>query len=418
MPSLVQGKRIKLADVVRFLACFSVFTYIVSAIAFELTPETAIISTLAIYLVFAVGLLYVIQNRFLVLNAYVGLLVAFCMFVYIRTLAPNAYSSIGDRTAYLELTCVIACLLVFWMSTCYKNMLSLAVIAYPVGAFILAGRIVSEYGGFAALFDLAKTNGEEVRVGSLLGNANSIGLFLANGVLCSLVLFIQSKKTPIKLLTAAAMLAFGGMILLTASRKSLVFALLGVLMILYFYYKKDRFSKKAFVLVAVCAVLALVYLAITTLPMFSTVNERFEMLFKVFFEGDTSYDTDQTRKNMIAVGIEAFFEKPLFGHGTGYSYTLFGTYSHNNFVEILMCYGLVGFVLYYTPYVILIFKLFQRAKQRDIYATYFLAYTLVQILLGVGIVNYYSRSAQLITALAFGYLSAIKCKNVETAGKK
>ena len=40
------------------LACFSVSIYLISAIAFEMTVNTAIISTLAIYLVFVVGLLF------------------------------------------------------------------------------------------------------------------------------------------------------------------------------------------------------------------------------------------------------------------------------------------------------------------------------------------------------------------------
>ena len=138
--------------------------------------------------------------------------------------------------------------------------------------------------------------------------------------------------------------------------------------------------------------------------MFSTINERLELLFEGFGGGGSSYQTDQTRKMMISQGMEAFYQKPILGHGTGYSYTLFGTYSHNNFVELLMNYGMVGFILYYAVYLFIIVKLWRQVKQGDLYAVYFFVYIGVQLLLGVGWVNYYSRPTQLVTALAFGYI--------------
>lgn len=137
-------------------------------------------------------------------------------------------------------------------------------------------------------------NGGEYRVGGLLGNENAIGLFFSTGILCSLVFFIKSKKSLVKILMILSMLALGFMMLLTGSRKSL-------------------------------------------------------------------------------------------------AYALFGTYSHNNFVELLMNYGIVGFTLYYAFHAVLLIKLFQRATKNDIYSMFFFIYVCIQVVLGVGWVTYYKR---------------------------
>ena len=68
--------------------------------------------------------------------------------------------------------------------------------------------------------------------------------------------------------------------------------------------------------------------------------------------GDASLDG---RSGMLALGLELFASRPLFGIGYGnfvyYSAKVlgWGTYSHNNYIEVLSGTGLFGFV----PYVLL-----------------------------------------------------------------
>lgn len=404
----LKKEKAKSKSLMQTLACLSVFAYIISAIAFEMTAETAYISTLAIYCVFAVGMLFVLQRGSkVIVNEYSILILFFCMFVYLRNVAENASSSMGMQISYWTLTCSILCMLVFWMSSKYSDILSFALVAYIIGAMILSVRIVNTYGGVEDIMDFVSSGGEN-RLGSLLGNENAIGLFLANGILCSLIFFIRNKSRLVKILTVVAMILLLVMLLFTGSRKSLAFVILGVLFILYFNYRKEKFAKKLWVLLIVVVAGILLHYAITTLEMFSTINERLGLLFEGAFGDGSSYETDQRREFMIEEGMAAFYENPLFGNGTGYSYTLFGTYSHNNFVELLMNYGIVGFVAYYSIYLCLLVRLWSLVKSRDLYAIYFFVYIWVQLILGIGWVNYYERSVQLVTALAFGYILAIK----------
>jgi O-antigen ligase len=417
MPSVEKSKTSYSKSLMFLLACTSVFVYIVSAIAFEMTEETARISTLAIYAVFAVGLLFLLLNNKIILNEYSIFLIIFCLYVYLECMAPNTSKSNGMQVAYWVLTCAIACLMIFWMTVKYSAITNYAMVAYVIGALILAGRLISEYGGIAEIIEIASEKGEN-RIGNLMGNENAIGLFFANGILCSLIFIMKKPKILVRILLIVAMVALAAMLLLTGSRKSVVLALTGILLIVFLNYRNASITKKVVVALVVVAALIGAYKLITTLPMFSTINERFDQLFKGFLGEDTSYDTDMTRKYYISRGLEAFYEKPIFGHGTGYSYVLFGTYSHNNFVELLMNYGIIGFCLHYVPYVFLIVGLFKLALKKDITAIYFITYIGLQLILGIGWVSYYDRPAQIVSALAFAYLFIKKREGGETNENK
>lgn len=415
MPALKLEKAKKGKSLTYVLSCTAVFIYIISAIAFELTAETARISSVAIYAMFAVGVFFLFQRNKVILSEYSLSLVCFCLYVYLMCTAQNASSTMGMQIAYKVLTCVVASLLVFLMASKYPKVITYAMIAYIIGALILTVRLVSAYGGISGLIDFASKEGEQ-RVGGLMGNENAIGLFLATGLLCSLMFFIKNTKKALKVLLVVVMIALGIILLLTGSRKATIMAILGIILIAYFSSQKASAGKKIAIFAVIIALLIIVYQLITNLPIFSTIGERFEKLFGSFFgsENKTSYTTDMTRKEYISAGFDAFFEKPIFGQGTGYSYTLFGTYSHNNFVELLMNYGVVGFCLYYIPYVFLIIKMFELSrKNNDILAMFFLAYTILMLVLGIGWVNYYERSVQIMIALAFGYLVIKKREETE-----
>ena len=389
------------------LSSISIFLYIICAVAFELTAGTAIFSTLAIYVVFLVGFFYLIQGNAAVINEYVILTVLFCLFVLVRNMSQGASQTMGMQIAYWEFTCSVLCLLTFWMTVKYPEMIDLLLIAYIIGAVVLSYRVVSEYGGINQMIEFASSEGEH-RVGGLLGNANAIGLSLANGVLCCLFFLTKKKGALLKTITIITLIVLATMLLLTGSRKSTVFMLAGFVFFLVMYNRKNNIFKKLIMYILVIAVIFAVFNIIRNVPMFSTLSERFELLFDGFGSEGVSYETDETRKEMVSFGLAAFENKPVFGNGTGHSYKLFNTYSHNNFVELLMNYGIVGFFLHYLIYAVIIVRLFKKACTRDARAIYFLVYICVQMVLGIGWVNYYERPVKLITSKAFGYLAGVE----------
>ena len=343
---------------------FSVFVaaYVISALAFESTPETAWLSTLAIYAVFISGLLYLLMLRKIKINAYVPSLVLMWLYAFVMSMVPSASTSMGSQIAYLILTCTILCLMVYWLVSDYIQIVPSIIMANIIGAFVLAMRIVAAYGGIAQMLMFVSQDGER-RIGGVVNNENAIGLFLAEGVLACLLFLVTGKRRKIvKIGLITGMIILLVMTLLTGSRKATVFVGLGITLFLLMFFRKERWWKKFLLIVLLVVAIIVTLNLLKSIPAFSTIFTRFELLFEGLLQGSSTYRTDKVRADMISAGLAAFWENPIFGNGTGYSYRLFDTYSHNNYVELLMNYGLIGFLIYYVPYAILLVRLRWRVK--------------------------------------------------------
>lgn len=397
---------IKTNNILHSLFGAALFFYMVSAIAFECTPETSFISSAAIYLVFLLGVLTIIFERKVSINPYVLCTLALCLYAFLMIMSPDASRSMGASVAYWILTCTILSVIVFYNITFSPKIVDLMIWANIIGAIVLAVRIIGAYGGLAAMLELASTEGEENRIGSMILNANTVGLCMGNAAICCMYQILKEKKQSKIFQCTVAVLAVlcAVMCFLTGSKKSVVFIILGVVAMLVFYSRNISLRKKIALLLLAVLLIAGIVVAIQSLPMFSTLNMRFEELFDTMLGQGEGSKSDRIRFEMIDRGWTAFLESPLVGKGTGHSYLLFGTYSHNNFIELLMSYGAVGFLLYYSLYIPLFFLLARQIKKGDMKAVYFLTFMLLQILLGVGWVNYYERTVQIMVAGAWGYV--------------
>jgi len=101
------------------------------------------------------------------------------------------------------------------------------------------------------------------------------------------------------------------------------------------------------------------------------------------------------RTELIEYGVANWTEHFIAGHGirSFEKITPFGKYSHNNYIELLYNHGLPGLVLYYFPFMVLLFcfllsKLFYRGAERFymVLLVYALFYILIQ---GLFIVHYF-----------------------------
>ena len=82
-------------------------------------------------------------------------------------------------------------------------------------------------------------------------------------------------------------------------------------------------------------------------------------------EGEASAEI---RRDMIVKALEMFIQKPIFGWGIeGFAaHSGFGVYSHNNYTETLVSFGIVGFILLYSYKVVLLVAQFKTiSKEKD-----------------------------------------------------
>lgn len=388
------------------IASIVLAVYIVAAIAFECTANTARISTIGIYLVFVTGLVLFIKTGQIQINEHCVCLIILLAYIYCMT-AIN-HNSLSNTIAYYYLTCTVLCLIGYnlFIHSDREQATVIYCTAIILGAMILAARIIISYGGVTAMAKFASDGIDERRIGGNIINENTLGLYMGNAIFCCIVLLrkLKAKRPLISLCLLFLSAFFAAMLLLSASKKAVLFLILGITIMFFFYLHGTDGNRKLSVMLISLFVIAAILYVIMHVSIFRSVSIRFRSLFDFFSDNSSGSISDQNRSYMISSGLSAFLDSPIFGNGAAYSYTLYGTYSHNNFVELLMNYGIIGFSVYYFPYIKLIPRLTSLMRKGDFLALYFLIFVAAQVILGIGWVNYYERVTQLITIIAGGYV--------------
>lgn len=198
------------------------------------------------------------------------------------------------------------------------------------------------------------------RLGWEISAPNAYGLYSAITTVILVYYYIYEKNKTALLLSLIPIT-----IMLTSySKKAFLFFIVCMLSLVVFKYKKRSIK----MIIKVLAILVIVFLVLQ-IPVFETLKLRLGSLFSVITRDTTNSSfvdsSDQLRVQLITEGIEMFKNAPLIGNGTGayrfFSISFFGKNiaSHNNFIEILVNNGLIGFLVYYIPILLLLFNGFK-----------------------------------------------------------
>ena len=108
---------------------------------------------------------------------------------------------------------------------------------------------------------------------------------------------------------------------------------------------------------------------------------------------------------MIEFGFKNFFNKPIFGFGINNAQFLLEpyfarTYLHNNYIELLVDVGAVGFFLYYASHVSLMKSLIKnRSNALGMSEILFTAF-IVLLIADISIVFYYNKLTYIMLTMA------------------
>ena len=239
-------------------------------------------------------------------------------------------------------------IIVYWMFEHYfygqsykelKQILTISLVAIIVYMLILEKDSLGEVG---------------VRLGdSLSGNVNTVGVCLGflSVIYVYFVVNTKSERKIEKRVDILVMVAVFVLMLLTGSKKSIVFLIIDFVLLVSHSNNKALSFFYFFCL----GVLSL-YLVLSNEYLYSVIGSRVEdMIYSLFGigKGKASHST-QDRAGMIAEGFRIFLQKPIFGGGEKYfamasiKYGYYG-YSHCNYTEMLCNFGLFGTLIYYLP---------------------------------------------------------------------
>ncbi len=236
-----------------------------------------------------------------------------------------------------------------------ENSPEIILLTILLSGLVLSFYVVISYGGLSAFYDIA-SKGED-RLGSEIKNVNSIGMSCAYSsvILCYYAIYKKQRLCWIIMILPTIVL------LSTASRKAILMLLLGCFLLVILRPGQERgYGKYLKIIIGLIILICIVY-AVLQLPLLSNVSERLEMAFSTL-TGDVRHadGSSITRKRMIEVGLEQFTKTPFIGIGLNNSSILnfnqlrFAAYSHNDYVDLLVNGGAIGFGLYYGTIFILL----------------------------------------------------------------
>jgi O-antigen ligase len=267
--------------------------------------------------------------------------------------------------SYTSMAILIVFLRSLIMYTFLSRLRSTQMIVQLMYLTIFASLVNSVY--MLSIVDFAELGEERLGSGTVdeKWNANAIGMELTFNVFFIYYLY-QNKMTNgtlRQLYLLGCTFVFVFVILMTGSRKALFLLVLPILLYYMLAAKKSNALQK---LTVAATSLLLVYLIIMTIePVYNVLGVRVENLIESI-GGNAEDGSIASRRALRDMGMRWFIERPILGYGMNTFEPMCGHvtgqywYSHNNFVEILVGTGIVGFITYYTLYLWMFLKSLKR----------------------------------------------------------
>lgn len=263
--------------------------------------------------------------------------------------------------------------------------------------------------GAVVWFDPARFADADGRVHGTIGDSNYHGTMLVIGFLMAVV-GLLSERRLMRLVMAGAVVLLFVMVLQTGSRQALLGSFVGGMVIVASLLLRARKARRG----AVWGRVAVVAVAVPV-ALFYTVSSshwhRMEAAIAVVQTGST-VEADRSlvgRLWLYEKAFDAALERPLIGIGLDNFRQLegrmigtrIGTFSHSNYMEIMVGTGFIGFGVYFAVYVIWIMALYRQRHfmmHEVVFPRYVRVVTLVAsfIVMDITLVYYYSKGMWLV----------------------
>ncbi len=233
------------------------------------------------------------------------------------------------------------------------------------------------------------------RLGQPFDNQNGVAAFAVIGFSLPLylLLFEKNKLRFLYIIPALSSLAVG---FSTGSRSFLIISFVIVIIFLFFKFKKHKWVY----LIVVAATIGLGIFFIN-LSFMSPIKDRLIVAFKTLIGTAEKVDTSTVERTVyVDYGFYLGSKNLLFGYGfKGFAiFSGVGTYSHSNFAEVICDFGIFGFIVFYLPLLILLFRsLFNKKIDKCFIITFFVYYFVISLTN----VFYYKKIYYLILAFLY-----------------
>ncbi len=242
-------------------------------------------------------------------------------------------------------------------------------------------------------------------------NANSVGMLCALAIVCICYRILSKDhcNLPVQI---AAITVLSMVVILSGSRKALLLMIAPIAV--YYVFRKNK--KIFFRILLVLGITVLTVLLLINIPyLYDSVGYRLESLASWVLTGETTEGSINSRVKYINIGLEFFLQKPWTGFGAAAFSSLpgtYNTYSHNNFIELMVSGGIPAVILFYFPFAVLLHRM-QQVKRNDNTFVFLSILLLCQLVLHMGLVTYYTRRELFV----YLFLFAVTAKKMDDIKK-
>lgn len=300
--------------------------------------------------------------------------------------AENSQESIRIGFDLLEITFATIILLFNYQNDDNSVNKLLEIVMY--GSYIILFIVIINYGisGLISLF-LAGS-----RLDVVGGNANQIGSQAFYSIIIHLYFLSQGEKRK----TGGLLIIATLVLVVSQSRKMYLGFVLSVL--LYYYFgslaRNDRQNNRLkFIGIILIGILGL--FVISQIPAFSVIFERVSKMLETLTGKASTDSSTSVRMELTGIGMRLFHSSPWLGVGIGnpglYAGSIFGRdsyYLHNNYVELLAGGGVVGTILFYSVYVVILYRYLKYRNFDDKQFNLCLTLLLIRLFFDYGAVSY------------------------------
>lgn len=261
------------------------------------------------------------------------------------------------------------------------------------------------------------------RIGTLLcsggGTYGNTSLTYIFGTISCILLFSNDNIVKNKYIKILLFLLFTFYSLVSGSKKEFFFLIIFALS--YILWKSKTTSRKIRNLLLLPIILLLVYfILISNDFLYNAMGNRLENFVNFIFGKANDDLSSISRVSFLKDAYLTFIKNPIFGVGLD-NFKYFNTYSfvwaENNFFELLADVGIIGFVLYYLPWLLVICNFLKtKGKNKTKFYKQITLFLLI-LLIDLTMVTYRDVYLQFICSYFFVDLvvsSRVSIRNVET----
>ena len=238
------------------------------------------------------------------------------------------------------------------------------------------------------------------RFGGSVNNINELGMFMT----LFFLFFIHIGNTNKRWIYYLLSIIPACIVIATNSRKAIIGLIIGLSLYIYLC---NHSKKKLKTIFYICILLIFIF-GLLQLPVFENIYNRMSSLWKDTAD-KSAVQSSYIRSNMIDFGLTGIKNKPIFGHGFNMFTLNYGyqsgtyTYSHNNYIELLYNQGILGLVLYYLRYIIVIKGMWIFIRTKDKLGIILLVFLILSIAYDFACVSYYNPINYVILLISYLY---------------